>query len=72
MDIELTPKELSKEQITTLARIAVNADSGGVSTAGVISLLRHILWQEDENEKIRVRLDPYLDQARGSPAIPLH
>jgi len=70
MDIELTPAELSAMELLQIADRA--ADGNGIDSGRALALLRHIQWQADEIEKIRVRLDPYLDQAHGSPAISLH
>jgi hypothetical protein len=70
MDIELTPAELSATEILQIANHA--AKGGGIDSGAALALLRHIQWQADEIEKIRVRLDSYLDQTHGSPAISLH
>lgn len=70
MDIELTPEELSAPEIRAVANRA--AEGNGIDSGAALALLRHIQWQADENERIRVRLDPYLDQAHGSPAVSLH
>jgi hypothetical protein len=70
MDIELTPEELSASKIQQIA--THTAEGNGIDSGAALALLRHILWLEDEREKTRVRLDPYLDQAHGSPAVSLH
>ena len=70
MDIELTPAELSAPGLLQIASRA--AEGNGIDSGAALALLRHIQWQADEIERIRVRLDPYLDQADESPAISLH
>jgi hypothetical protein len=70
MDIELTPAEISAMELLQIAEHA--AEGHGIDSGAALALLRHIQWQADELEKARVRLDSYLDQAHGSPAVSLH
>jgi hypothetical protein len=67
MDIELTPEKLPDGD---LKRISEQASKGnGIDTGSAIKLIRHILWQDENVELVRVRLDHYLDTAHGNPAL---
>ncbi len=71
MDIELTPEELPAPAIQELAQRAALGMS--LSSTDAIGLIRHVLFQADQIEHVKVRLDPYLDEASGSPAtVPVH
>lgn len=67
MDIELDPEELPAPKIADIAQRA--AQGKGIDSAAALALLRHILFQADEIERTKVRLDPYLDKAHGNPAL---
>lgn len=70
MDIELAPKKLEAPDLQAIAKLAVE---GGLDIGSALALLRHVQWQDDEIERLRVRLDPYLDRVHGSPAEqPVH
>lgn len=65
------PKELPAPEIAQIELWA--KDCNHVDSTYVRALLLHVQWQADEIERIKVRLDPYLDEANGSPAaIPVH
>lgn len=65
------PKELSAPEIAQIELWA--KDFNRVDSTYVRALLLHVQWQADEIERIKVRLDPYLDEANGNPsAIPVH
>lgn len=70
MDIELTPEKMDAARIDAAAQKA--AQGKGIDSGVALALLRHVLWQDEEMERLRVRLDPYLDRAHGSPAVSLH
>jgi len=67
MDIELTPEELPAPKIKQIAQRA--AEAKGIDSADALALIRHLLWQDDQIELTRVRLDPFLDKANGNPAL---
>lgn len=67
MDIELIPEELSAPKIKEIAQRATRAE--GIESGDALALVRHILWQADQIELTKVRLDPFLDKAHGNPAL---
>lgn len=70
-DDEEEPKELPAPEIAQIEIWAKEYDR--VDSAHVRALLLHAQWQADEIERLKVRLDPYLDRAHGSPAtVPVH
>lgn len=65
------PKELPAPEIAQIERLA--KEFNRVDSTYVQALLLHAQWQADEIERLKVRLDPYLDRAHGSPAtVPVH
>lgn len=64
-------QECPAAEITAIARRA--EDFYRIDRRDASALLRHIQWQADEIERLKVRLDPYLDKTQGNPAaIPVH
>jgi hypothetical protein len=71
MDIETEEsedeaQELPAAEIAAIARMA--KEFNRINGKDALALLRHIQWQADQHELVKVRLDAYLDKTHGSPA----
>jgi hypothetical protein len=69
-----TEDEARELQVDDLYEIEGRARRfGSIDSKDALAILAHAQWQADEIERLKVRLDPYLDQAKGSPAtVPVH